>query len=199
MTNDTSSDEKELLLRLQKGDENSLNELMEAYKRPLGNNILRILKSKEDTEDTLQELFAKVWSHRGQIDADKPIRAYLFHVTHNLVYDILRKNAAEKKAATNYRQFLTEYYTHVEEVLFAAENRDLLNQLISQLPDRQRQVFELCKLEGKSYRETSALLGISPDSVNKHMSRANVSLRRYISNRPDLTVFLLASFIYVGL
>ncbi len=130
MTNHTLSNEKNLLRRLQQGDEMALNELMEAYKRPLGRNMVRILKSTELAEDALQELFLNVWLHRGRINPERPAKAYLFGIARNLVNEALRKSAREEHMLENYQRFRTAYYTHVEESLLATENRELLSRAL---------------------------------------------------------------------
>ncbi|UZJ63980.1 sigma-70 family RNA polymerase sigma factor [Sphingobacterium sp. KU25419] len=52
-----------------------------------------------------------------------------------------------------------------------------LYSLIDSLPAQRKKVFMLCKLEGKSYNEVSAMLGISVAAVNDHITKANKFLK----------------------
>lgn len=192
-------DEKDVLRRLRAADEAAFNELMERYKRPLAKSMLRILKSREDTEEALQELFVRVWMNRTAIDPERPIKAYLFRIAENLVYDLLRKAAREKRLVAEYFTHLSEAYLHVEEQLFDEETKTILRDAIAQLPEQRRRVFELCKVEGKSYEEVSRQLSISIATVNSHITNANAFLREYFRSRPDLASAVLAGLLLMGI
>lgn len=192
-------DEKNLLLRLRDGDGAAFTELMERYKRPLGKSILRTLKSRENTEEALQELFVRVWVNREVIDPERPIKAYLFRIAENLVYDMLRKTAREKRLVAEYFTHLSEIYSHVEEDIFDKEIRATLRDAIDRLPEQRRRVFELCKIEGKSYEEVGRQLSISVATVNSHITNANTFLRQYFKTMPDVIPALLAGILLVGI
>ncbi len=174
------TEEYNLLLKLRNGDQLAFKNLMATYKSMLAKRILHILRSSEDTEDVLQELFVRVWLNRKKINPELPVKAYLFHIGENLIIDKIRKANREKRFVLAYKMESAEGYSHIEEDLYKKENRALLDQLIAQAPEKSRTVFRLCKLEGRSYEEVSKLLSISIATVNSHISKVNRMLRGYL-------------------
>ncbi|MCD0490119.1 sigma-70 family RNA polymerase sigma factor [Pedobacter sp. MC2016-14] len=193
------TEEYRLLLKLQKGDQSAFNTLMATYKRVLAKRILYILKSTQDTEEVLQELFVRLWLNRKKIDPNLPIKAYLFHIGENLVIDAIRKANREKNFLKAYKtEQSTEAYSHIEETLYRKENRELLDKLIAQVPEQSRKVFTLCKIEGRSYDEVSQLLSISTATVNSHITKTNRLLRNYLKENEGLIIGLSISYIFLA-
>ena len=174
-------DEKALLVLVRQGDERAFEMLVHRYKRPIAKNMLRFLKSVELTEEALQDLFMKLWINRAQIDPEQPLKPYLFRIAENLIYDVFRKAARDQKLQTHLQQQHTEIFFHVEEQLMARETNELIQRVIDQLPPQRRRVYVLCKLEGLSYQEVAAELGISTATVNDHIRKANLFLRANFS------------------
>jgi len=193
------TEEVSILSRLKDGDELALQELILLYKKPLALSMLRLLKSKEDVEELLQELFLRVWNNRERIDLNYKIKSFLYKIAENLVYDQLRKIAREKRLAVNYFSYIVEAYSHIEEQLFDKEVRDILFTAIANLPEQRRKVFELCRMQGKSYEEASQLLSISVATVNSHITNANASIKKYFQQHPDFGALIVFAVIFANL
>lgn len=198
MKNTPNTTESEILLRLKAGDELALQELMSRYKGPLAVSMSRLIKSREDIEELLQELFLRVWRNRGNLDTER-YRGYLYKIAENLVYDRLRKAAREKRLSVDYFTHIIEAYSHIEEGIFGKEMLEVLQRGIQQLPEQRRKVFELCKIEGKSYEEVSQLLSISVSTVNSHITNANASIKAYFKQHPELVSMVLTVFFFANI
>ena len=198
MKNTPNTTESEILLRLKAGDELALQELMSRYKGPLAVSMSRLIKSREDIEELLQELFLRVWRNRGNLDTER-YRGYLYKIAENLVYDRLRKAAREKRLSVDYFMHIIEAYSHIEEGIFGKEMLEVLQRGIQQLPEQRRKVFELCKIEGKSYEEVSQLLSISVSTVNSHITNANASIKAYFKQHPELASMVLTVFFFANI
>ncbi|MDR2272025.1 MAG: RNA polymerase sigma-70 factor [Sphingobacterium sp.] len=188
-------DEKRLLLALRAGSYEAFEQLYDRYNRPLLGNLLKLLKSPDLASETLQELFVRLWHHRASIDPEKPIKGYLFRIAENLVADNFRRAAKDKKMQGYFLAHMQEAYDHIESRLYSKENSLILHQAIDQLPPQRKLVFKLCKLEEKSYREVSELLGISTAAVNDHITKANAFLKEYFTAHPALSVLMAAALI----
>ncbi|WP_207423283.1 RNA polymerase sigma factor [Desertivirga brevis] len=175
------NDEKILLERLREGDQYAFSLLYDRYKFPLASNLLKFLKSDDLAEEALQDLFIKVWENRLKIDPNKPFKAFLYGVAKNLVYDIFRKSARDKRLEDQLMQGAIEY-SHIEEGLYQKEYQKLLDETIALLPPQRRLVFTLFKIEGKSYKEISEMLGISHSTINDHVQKANIFLKTRLSS-----------------
>jgi RNA polymerase sigma-70 factor (ECF subfamily) len=76
---------------------------------------------------------------------------------------------------------------HIEEMLLTKESAAILQQAIESLPAQRQQVFRFCKLEGKSYKEVSEILGISVSTISDHIVKGTKAIRSYLeSNDPAL-------------
>ncbi|WP_418359782.1 RNA polymerase sigma factor [Sphingobacterium detergens] len=198
MKNIAYTTESEMLLRLKAGDQLALEELMSRYKGPLALSMSRLIKSREDIEELLQELFLRVWKNRENLDPERYL-GYLYKIAENLVYDRLRKAAREKRLSVDYFAHIIEAYSHIEEGIFDKELLAVLQRGIQQLPEQRRRVFELCKIEGKSYEEVSQLLSISVATVNSHITNANASIKAYFKQHPELASMVLLVFLFANI
>lgn len=71
----------------------------------------------------------------------------------------------------------------------AKEAKQILYSLLSELPSQQKKVYELCKLEGYSYKEVSEKLKISETTVNSHIRNANKTLKSRIKHFIQFNLF----------
>lgn len=186
-----NQDEKELLIRLKRGDHEAFEVIYHSYKDRLIGNLLRILKSRELVEEQVQDLFLNVWKGRERIDPEKPFKAYLFSIAANKAKNVIRSAYYDRQMRATLLHAEQRIYTHVEEQITAAENKQVLNNMLDKLPPQRRTVFTLCKLEGKSYKEVGELLNISENTVNDHIRKANLTLQQFRSD-PEAMGMLLA-------
>lgn len=174
-------DEKDLLVKLQDGDQRAFTMLYDRYKARITAKLFTLLKVDELVEDALQELFYRVWQKRQSIDPEQPFIGYLYRIAANLANDHFRKLARDRQLAASMEFPLTDE----GEVFYQEELDEALYKLIDQLPQQRKKVFILCKFENKSYDEVSALLGISTNAVKDHIVKANKYLKsNYASIAP---------------
>jgi RNA polymerase sigma-70 factor (family 1) len=182
---------KDLLLKLRQGNEPAFNAVYMMYAKTLYKRIYSIVKDTAVTEELLQDLFLKIWQKREQIDPDLSFKSYLYKVANNLVYDYMRKVACDKRLLAALLINSVDYYLHTEEAYSAKETNLILNEAINKLSPQQKQVFTLCKIEGKSYKEASQIMGITTDTVNSHIVKSSRYIRSYLKENLELTVAIL--------
>ncbi|HVK47848.1 MAG TPA: RNA polymerase sigma-70 factor [Pseudobacter sp.] len=186
--------EGELLLRLAKGDEAAFTALYRHYSGPLYINFLRMVKDEAIAEEIIQDLFSRIWLKRETINIEKNFSAYLYRTGYNLVMDFYRKVKRDQVLYDKFRQVATENYSHIEEILHLKDSQALISKALDTLPPQQRKVFELCRIEGHTYKEVAELLGISHHTVKEYFVKANQAIRKYIIGNVDTALGLL--FIY---
>lgn len=178
MTNlNTSSNERELLLKLQQGDETAFEAIYREYSAGLFGFILRLVKDRDAAEDLLQELFIKAWDNRAGIDPDKSYRSFLFTIAKHIVYNYFRRASLEVQVAAYLASQASELYHHVEEELYVREYNDALQHAIDNLPPKRREVYIRCKIAGKSYQQVADELGCSVAAVNAHVVKATKTIK----------------------
>ena len=185
------------MLRMMQGDELAFEKIYRLYSPKLYGNLLRLLKSVPQTEQILQDVFLKVWEYRSSIDPEKSFRSFLFKIAENKAYDFFRKAARDKKLEAELIALSTVNYTVFEEFVADDEKLILLKNAIDKLPPQRQQVFRLCKLEGRSYREVSESLGISLSTISDHIVKATKSIRDHleIHSRTLLDLIVILWFI----
>lgn len=172
-----NSDEKNLVMLLAKGDEAAFEKLYFLYSSRLSGYLFKLVKSEIYTKELLQEIFIKIWNKRESLDPEKSFRSYLFRIAENCVYDFFRKTANDKKLQAAFIKIFKREYNHVEETLFNKENEQLLQNAIDSLPPKRRQIFQLIKIEERSYEEVSTMLNISNSTISDHVVKANKYVR----------------------
>jgi RNA polymerase sigma-70 factor (family 1) len=192
-------DEKALLLQLLQGNEQAFEQVYKLYSSRLYGNLLKLVKSEADAKEILQDVFLKIWNNRQKIDTEKSFRSYLFKIAENRVYDFFRQAARDKKKESQLIVFASSQYMPVEELLLNDEKAAILQKAIESLPSQRQQVFRLCKLEEKSYREVSELLNISVSTISDHIVKATKAIRSYFENHGQKLPGLLLVSIFVTL
>jgi len=181
-------------MKLKDGDEKAFDYFYNIYSLPIYRKLLKMTKVEFVAEEILQTVFIKVWDKRGLIDPEKGLKAYLYQIAQNLVYDFYRNMAREEKLQAEVKYITSELAAGAEETILFKETSELLELAIEQLPEQQKMVFRLCKQEGKSYGEVSELLGISTSTINGHIVKAtkNVKLFMFKTHNMSFTLILPA-------
>jgi RNA polymerase sigma-70 factor (ECF subfamily) len=166
-----STNEKDLIKLLATGSEPAFEELYRLYSHRLIRYLIKMVKSETLAAEILQETFIKIWSCRENLNPELSFRSYLFRIAENLVYDLFRKTARNKKLA-NVLIKESFAYSHVEESFFIKENNKFLREAIESLPAKRREVFQMVKIEKRSYEEVSRVLNVSTSTINDHIVKA---------------------------
>ena len=191
----SDSDLKELVLQLQHGDESAFNKLYLYYSTPLYKKINSIVKDESISDEILQDLFLKVWEKKDSIKIEHSFAAFLYTVANNLVYDYLRKVSKDKRLQARLMINAVDYYLQIEEQLIGKETNAIIQQAISQLSEQRRNVFILCKLEGRSYQEAADILGVSVSTINSHIVNSTRFIKKYLYKNQELHNALIVSIV----
>lgn len=188
--------EKDLVIRLKDGDTRAFEQIYQLYSSRLLGFLIKLVKSDLYAAELLQDTFIKLWDNRMNIDPNQSFRSYLFRIAENSVYDFFRKAARDKKLQAAIIKSACGKYQHVEENLLTKENEQILQEAINLLPPKRRLVFQLIKIEERSYDEVSTLLNISESTINDHIVKATKTIREdlkqwHIAELSMIFLFLL--------
>jgi RNA polymerase sigma-70 factor (ECF subfamily) len=121
---------------------------------------LRFLNNEEEAKDIVQEVFIRVWNGREQMNEVQNWEAWCMRITRNLSLDRIRslnrRHTEPIETSFNVRNEALTPHESTE----ADESMQRINELISGLPDKQRQVIHLRDIEGYSYNEICDILEI---------------------------------------
>ncbi len=167
----TQSDER-LVDLARAGSDPAFEAIVERYRRALMRYVSRLLPP-ERAEDVVQQSFVKAYEAMHRDAAELNLRPWLYRIAHNGALNALRDRALGHAE-------LDERIDGVERPDQAFERAAGLRELlvaVQALPERQRDAILLRELEGRSYEEIAAALGVTDGAVRQLLNRARNSLR----------------------
>lgn len=182
---------QELLQRLRDGDQRSFDSVYSDYSVHITAHLITLLKSRELAQEVAQDTFIALWENREAIDPEKSIKSYLFKIATNKTYNLFKRAAHDKKLREHMLPILEKGHNNIDAYIQAKDNREFLASLLEKMPEKQREVYRLFKIDGYSYQEISEHLGISHSTINTHINRANQFLKSTIKNNPKILMALL--------
>lgn len=186
-------DEIEIIHQLQRDNVHAFEMLYLIYSPRLYGRLLKLVKSDIHAQEILQDVFVKIWEQRSNLDPEKSFRSYLYKIAENKAHDFFRKAARDKTLETQLIRQSTSSFTVIEKYKSNEDDLSTLQKAIEELPPQRKQVFRLCKLEGKSYKEVSELLDISVSTISDHIVKGTKAVREYFNKHaPALVIFSLA-------
>jgi len=187
-----SPDEAALVARSGEGELSAFNTLVEIYQGQVYNLCLRMLASAEAAEDAAQETFLSAYRNIGRYRG--PVfRAWLLRIAVNECTDELRRrrrrpqvslDAASPEGSAAFE--LPDSSDLPEERALQGETLRNAQAALMRLPIDQRAAVILCDVQGLSYEEVSASLGISLGTVKSRISRGRNRLRRLLTRQGEL-------------
>ncbi len=181
-----------MLLRIRKGDEVAFELVFYRYKGKLYDFIRRSLPADEDIESLVQEVFTKLWINREQLDPDKSLNAFLYTLARNEMFGHLRKLLVRRKYLEELNFELHESGNPTERQFEYEELQREVVRLIGELPEKRREIFELSRNEGLSYRQIAQQLDISENTVDTQIRKALAFLKEQLKKRMSLLLFFLS-------
>jgi RNA polymerase sigma-70 factor (family 1) len=187
--------EQELLNQLRTSDKTAFTQLYKLHSKRIYLNLLKLVKIETIAEEMLQDIFVLIWEKRETIIIEHNFNAYLIRIAENKVFDFFRKAKRDRTLAEYIKNISSATYCHIEEKIFINETSSVFQQALNTLPPQRKQVFCLCKIEGKSYNEVSGLLGISPSTINDHIVKATRTVKKVmLANKETVTLWLYICF-----
>ncbi len=178
--------------RIGRGDERAFRELFDVYYAPLCRYAITLMGDADAGEDIVQALFIWIWEHRETWHVRGNLRSYLYRAVHTRV--VSRWRAMRVRDAYTERMQADEAIEvsrdgWPDRAAQYAELQAAYWRAVATLPPRGRQAFELHRQHGLSSREIGEVMGISARTVETHIGRALLALRKALV--PFLAVVLL--------
>lgn len=153
--------------------------LFDAHAETLRNFLYYRCRDMQQAEDLTQEAFLKLWKNCKKVLYEKA-RGFLFAVAKNAFYN----QVAHNKVVLEYTR-LPHSGNDPETPQFRLEEKEYMERLqgaINELPDGQREVFLMNRVDKVTYKEIAVMLGISETAVEKRMQKALVKMRKIVKN-----------------
>ncbi len=187
MAQNSNIDEKKLLLELSQGSELAFTNMYNQYKNIVYSTALRITKSKILSEEAVQDIFLKIWQNRENLSEIDSFENYIYIISRNHLFNSIKKIARETNLITEINQKDTGFID-TDSNIKDEQYTTIWNQIVDQLPPQQQKVYKMAKWDGLSHQKIGEDLGISTETVKKHMAQALKFIRLKIS--PYMNIFM---------
>jgi RNA polymerase sigma-70 factor (ECF subfamily) len=187
----TIENESKLVHNLSKGNLLAFNTLYKFYSGRLYRFALGYLKSEEEAEELVQEVFTKIWEKRANLKEELSFKSFLF----TIAFNIIRKHFRTKV-------YLSEYFKtgksddidiQTSQKITYDSLYQYISELVNRLPNRRKEIFIKSRFEGHSVKEIAQELQISHKTVENQLTAALKFIRTNLNREkiPFVLFFLL--------
>ncbi len=181
--------DQELVKAVIRGDNSAMRDLIFRYQDLVLNTCYKVLQSREDAQDIAQEVFIETYRSAVNLRNEENISFWLYRISLNKSINYLKRS---QNILFRSIQQIESIFRHDSpgsspvphsddnpgESLEASERQQMLSAAVAALPARQQKAFVLYYYEELTYKEISAVLGLSASSVESLLVRARENVRK---------------------
>ena|SRR2546425_641526 len=169
----TDADERALADRIRAGDMDAFEALYRSYWERLYAFAFRYMRSKEDAEEIVQEVFLRIWRGRAHWVPAGAVRNYLYLAVRNSARDRWERAAVARRWRVGQQETAVEVQSNLE----AADLVAAVERALAELPSKRSAVCKLRLINGLSYAQIAERLGICEKTVETQLARGLKFLR----------------------
>lgn len=186
-----------LLSSLKKGEESAYRYVFDNYYDRLVFFANKMLNDIDSSRNVVQEVIVMVFDKRDELNIHTSLNSFLHQVVRNRVLNLLKH---EKIKSTHHAEMLHQSENYdVENRAEYNDLQDAIKSIVSELPPRCKEIFELSRVDGKSNQEIAEELEISKRTVETQISNALKQLRlglKKLELLPFFMFLLLIQYVY---
>jgi len=177
-----------LMLRVKQGDTVAFAELVEKYKQPVLNLVVRTLRDASEAEDLAQTVFLQVYKSAARYQSTAKFTTWLFTIARNLCLNEIRRRSRHPAESLDVphpehddqplRQFEDTKNASPPDKLLQRELEAKIEQALGELPENQRTAILLCRQDELSYEEIAEVLGCSLSATKSLIHRGRETLKQ---------------------
>jgi len=178
-------DTKNITKQIREGNLKEFERIFKEYYPQLCLYALRFVKTKDLSEEIVQNLFCQIWENRKDLNIHTSIKAYLYRSTYHNALQVLRKIGSQNK----YKEYIKHHFNENDFSTNKLEEKEInkiVHQTLSSLPQRCGTIFKMSRFEGLKYQEIANKLSISIKTVEANMGKA---LKAFRHNLKDYMCF----------
>lgn len=155
------------------GYETSLIELYRLFYDRLHHFSLSIVRSAEDAEEIVEDIFVKIWANRKQVLSIGNLPVYLYVAAKNRCYDLLvQRGRSVHYSYEDMEDDMASPSLDPHKLLVSAEMMKRMQAAVEDLPSRGKMIFRLVREDGLHYNEVAQILNVPVNTVDVLMAIA---------------------------
>ncbi len=172
--NVTNLTDEQLMTRIAQSDNQAFQELLYRYTQRVFNLAWRLCSDRTEAEDLTQEVFFKVWRNAGTWRPQAKLETWLYRILYNLFIDTRRQRKIEPEVLS---EDLSSQEDSPEQTLMKKREEEEIQNVLTSLPDRQREALILCYYQGLKAKEAAEILSVSQGALESLLFRARQILK----------------------
>jgi RNA polymerase sigma-70 factor, ECF subfamily len=170
-----------LISRARDGDQEAFRQLVERYQGAVYNLAYRMLGDPGDAEDAAQEIFVRIYRQLGRYDPARKFSTWTLAIATNYCIDQLRRRRMQLVPLENIIPWARARDAGPEGEAITQEQRDEVQRLITQLPEKYRAPLVLRYFDELSCAEIAEVLGMPEGTVKTQIHRARKALGKLMA------------------
>jgi RNA polymerase sigma-70 factor (ECF subfamily) len=184
--------DEELMLRVQGGDTDCFDVLVERYKVRLFNYLLRLTNNRDEAEEIAQEAFVRAYIHAEKYKTIAKFSTWLYTIATNLVRNRVRARSRAPQLVSLWARMrndsdeerlieIPDTQRTPDETINDHELSEIISKAIQRIPEKYRESFVLREVNDLSYEEIAAVTGLKLGTVRSRINRARNYFRQVLA------------------
>lgn len=200
-----SLSDENLLSLIQNNQDEAFQFLFKKYYSRLLAYAIRFVKEKEIAEDIIQEVFMSFWEKR-QLLKSISLSSLLFCMVRNASINYLKQKVLVDKFPIEYienidgeeKLYSLDFALSADEETLYEELRKRIQEALSILPEKSREIFLLSRFKGLKNKEIASKLEISTTAVEKHISKSLKKISSYLKDNVNYNDYIIIISIFLS-
>lgn len=178
--------EQEIIKKILSGDSRSFSLLVERHQSKAMTLALRMLKSREDAEEALQDAFLRVYRALGMFEGKANFSTWFYRIVYNVCVSALEKRGTsllQSLSVDDMESTITSPSDTPDEILQDNEDNTLIHREIERLPVEYSSVLTLFFVQQLRYDEITHVTGLPLGTVKTRLFRGRMMLREALSKK----------------
>lgn len=162
---------------LSQRDGAAFEQVFKTHFKQLHAYAITILRDEAEAEETVQQVFFKIWDRDESITVTGSITAYLYRAVHNECLNLLKHRKVRNAHQLYVAHRMKNEVEPATKKMLTRELEEKYNAALNELPEQCRTIFQLSRFDELKYREIADKLGLSVKTVENQMGKALKLLR----------------------
>jgi len=184
--------EESLVRDLQNGKLEAYDKIAKIYQKKIYGLSFNLTRNQMDAQDVTQEVLLTLFRKINMFQGKSAFSSWVYRITVNASYMRLRSKKKEPNVSINelmpsfngagfQQEKIQDWSENTESLIFTKETRDVINNAVDLLPEKEKVVFLLRDVEGLSSEKAGEVLDITVPAVKSRLHRARLFLRKKLS------------------
>ena len=178
--------DKELVTHFKEGSQLAFEELYTRYKDRLMYFCRRSMKDETSSEDIVHDIFLQLLETSDGLNPELPFWGYLQTLAQNRILNEFRKFDVHSRFVQYVLMNEKDATNQTENIIIDKDYEKLLNEVIESLSPRQKEIYQLTRIQGLTHKEIAELMQISVETVREHVYISLKKIKKYLRQHADI-------------